>query len=317
MRGDLVFGTVLYGCTVTNNRPIRLWHVKAASTASVDGLILFNNELRINAIMTLHTVSCQLFAFIVALSTTAVDQRNWAVNAFSSQPKAAPSKSETNSKHDEPKNVNFVDWISDAPNEIRNWKSLKVDSAQNIPSFVRGTLIRNGCGIWTTNDEMFSHIFDGLAKIHSYRITHQQSDSEDENSASVEYQARFLEGMWYKSYMENTESLPFGVGTGPVLDKHSKEPKAGPLRIAQALWNTVTKFDNTPVNIWDYQPDRSEADKPITAMTDAPPRTEIDLRRMDTLSSSTMNKFAKGAKGYEMLCTSKFNFELAVSGPDH
>lgn len=267
--------------------------------------------------MTLHTVSCQLFAFIVALSTIAVDQRNWAVNAFSSQPKAAPSKSETNNSNHEPKNVNFVDWISDAPNEIRNWKSLKVDSAQNIPSYVQGTLIRNGCGIWTTNDEMFSHIFDGLAKIHSYRITHQKSDSEDENSASVEYQARFLEGMWYKSYMENTKSLPFGVGTGPVLDKHSKQPKAGPLRIAQALWNTVTKFDNTPVNIWDYQPDRSEADKPITAMTDAPPRTEIDLRRMDTLSSSTMNKFAKGAKGYEMLCTSKFNFELGVSGPDH
>jgi hypothetical protein len=253
--------------------------------------------------MTTHAGSCQLFTLIVVLSTIAFDQHNWATHGFSSQPKAAPSKSQTTSNH-VPKNVNFVDWISDAPNEIRTWKSLEVDSEQNIPSYVQGTLIRNGCGIWTTKDEMFSHIFDGLAKIHSYRIT--QSDSEDENGASVEYQARFLEGMWYKTYKENTKSLPFGVGTGPVLDMHSKKPKAGPLRIAQGLWNTVTKFDNTPVNIWDYQPNRPEVNKPITAMTDAPPRTEVDLSSMDTLSSSTINKFAKGAKGYEMLCTSKF-----------
>jgi len=160
---------------------------------------------------------------------------------------------------------------------------------------------------------MFSHIFDGLAKIHSYRIT--QSDSDD--PTSVEYQARFLEGMWYKSYKENKNSLPFGLGTGPLLDMNTKEVKTGPLRMAQALWNTFVKFDNTPVNIWDFQPNRKETNKPVAALTDAPPRTQIDLSNMDTLSSSTMNKFAKGAKGYELLITTHPQYSQGEpSAPD-
>lgn len=253
-------------------------------------------------IMTLHTSSCKFSILILVLSTIALDQHSWAAHALSTGQKTAPNASHQSKITNHPKNVNFVDWISDAPEEIRSWKSLQLDvSKQKIPSYVQGTLIRNGGGIWTSKDDMFSHIFDGLAKIHSYRIT--QSDSDD--PTSVEYQARFLEGMWYKSYKENKNSLPFGVGTGPLLDMNTKEVKTGPLRMAQALWNTIVKFDNTPVNIWDFQPNRKETNKPVAALTDAPPRTQIDLSNMDTLSSSTMNKFAKGAKGYELLITSK------------
>lgn len=258
--------------------------------------------------MTLHTSSCHHYIFIAILSTIVLDQHGWVAHALSSQT-TKPSTSDPYQTKDKPKNVNFVDWISDAPEEVRSWKSLQVDpsSRQRDPPYVQGTLIRNGGGLWSTENDMFSHIFDGLAKIHSYRIS-QSKEGADSGSTNVEYQARFLEGMWYKSY-KATASLPFGIGTGPVLDKDSQETKQGPLRTAQALWNTVAKFDNTPVNIFDFQPNRKETNKPIMALTDAPPRTQVDLSTMNTISSSTMNKFAKGAKGYELLCTSKFVFE--------
>jgi len=204
------------------------------------------------------------------------------VNAFSTTATTATTR-ETN--------VNFSDWIADAPNEIIEWKKCQVEGT--IPSYVKGTLIRNGGGIWSGEDESYSHIFDGLAKIHAYRI----------NGQEVEHQARFLQGRWYNEYVKkNKQSLPAGIGTGPVLDAN-EIPKGGISHTAQVLYDTVVNFDNTPVNIWDFTPHRDTTKKRITAITDAPPRTLIDVNTMDTLSSSTMNSIAYGSKGYELLIT--------------
>eukprot|EP00986_Skeletonema_menzelii_P009270 scaffold4174_cov150-Skeletonema_menzelii.AAC.1 len=194
-------------------------------------------------------------------------------------------------------NVNFEEWIADAPEEITNWKPCPITDGGSIPSYVQGTLVRNGCGIWTApnNNDEFSHIFDGFAKIHSYKI----------NNSQVECQSRFLQGAWYKAFLERgKQSFPAGIGTGPVLDSTNQQPKLGLVRTIQALINSATIFDNTPVNIWDYQPHVKESKrKTIAALTDAPPRTKIDLNTMDTMCSSTMNPLASGAKGYELLET--------------
>jgi len=199
-------------------------------------------------------------------------------------------------------NVNFEEWLADAPEEITKWKPCPIADGENIPSYVQGTLIRNGGGIWTApnNNDEFSHIFDGFAKIHSYKI----------HNSQVECQSRFLQGAWYKAFLEkDKQSFPTGIGTGPVLDSTNKEPKLGMIRTLQALINSATIFDNTPVNIWDYQPHMKESDssnnkrKTIAALTDAPPRTTIDFNTMDTISSSTINPLASGAKGYELMET--------------
>lgn len=201
----------------------------------------------------------------------------------------------------ETKNVNFEEWIADAPEEVTKWKPCPITDGGSIPIYVQGTLIRNGGGVWTTdnyNNDEFSHIFDGFAKIHAYRISSQK----------VECQSRFLQGNWYKNFLQRgKQSFPPGIGTGPVLDSTSKQPKLGVMRTIQALINSATIFDNTPVNIWDYQPNMKEHDmnskKTIAALTDAPPRTIIDFNSMDTISSSTINNLASGAKGYELLIT--------------
>lgn len=196
-------------------------------------------------------------------------------------------------------NVNFEEWIEDAPEEVTRWKSCPITDGGCIPSYVEGTLIRNGGAIWTApnNNDEFSHIFDGFAKIHAYKI----------HNSQVECQSRFLQGSWYKAFQKsNKQSIPVGIGTGPVLDSATQQPKLGMVRIIQALINSATIFDNTPINIWDYQPHMKESDnhkKTISALTDAPPRTIIDFNTMDTISSSTMNPLASGAKGYELLIT--------------
>ena len=195
-------------------------------------------------------------------------------------------------------NVNFEEWIADAPEEITKWKPCPISDSGNIPSYVQGTLIRNGGGLWTApnNDDEFSHIFDGFAKIHAYKI----------HNSQVECQSRFLQGSWYKAFLEKN-TLPAGIGTGPVLDSTNKQPKLGIVRTIQALINSATIFDNTPVNVWDYQPHIKESDnnqkKSISALTDAPPRTIIDFNTMNTISSSTINPIASGARGYELLET--------------
>lgn len=190
-------------------------------------------------------------------------------------------------------NVNFDDWLADAPGEIAEWKGCPVEGT--IPSYVQGTLIRNGGGIWSSDgEETFSHIFDGFAKIHAYRI----------HSSTVEHQARFLKGKWYNEFMkEGKQHLPAGIGTGPVLDAN-KQPKTGAWRLLQAGLNSATIFDNTPVNIWDFTPKTKDPSKKrVTAITDAPPRTTIDFDTMDTITTSSINPFASGSEGYELLIT--------------
>jgi len=187
-------------------------------------------------------------------------------------------------------NVNFDDWIADSPEEVVDWNVLS-DVQGTIPDYVQGTLIRTGGGIWSSEVEEYSHIFDGLAKIHAYRI----------HANFVEHQTRFLQGSWWEQYKKNGR-LPIGIGTGPLLDKKTQEPITGIAQILKAVWNSVTIFDNTPVNIWDYNP-QQKGKLTVTALTDAPPRTTIDLRTMETSSSSTMDPLAKESKGYELLST--------------
>eukprot|EP00985_Skeletonema_marinoi_P021317 scaffold13002_cov179-Skeletonema_marinoi.AAC.2 len=213
----------------------------------------------------------------------------------------APEQQQQQQAEETATNVNFEEWLADAPEEITKWKPCPIADGGNIPSYVEGTLIRNGGGIWTApnNNDEFSHIFDGFAKIHSYKI----------HNSQVECQSRFLQGAWYKTFLEkDKQAFPTAIGTGPVLDSTNKEPKLGMIRTLQALINSATIFDNTPVNIWDYQPHMKESDssnkiKTIAALTDAPPRTTIDFNTMDTISSSTINPLASGAKGYELMET--------------
>lgn len=203
-------------------------------------------------------------------------------------------------------NVNFKDWITDAPHEVREWASL-MDQEGSIPPYVEGTLIRNGPGVWSPqseneSDDSYSHIFDGLAKISAYRISSKTSRSDDnaqeknQGQAQVLYRNEFIRSEWYQM-MQNQQGLPPSISTGPIISAQTKEPKAGLGRMMGAILNTF-KFDNAPVNVWDFG-NESE----VCALTDAPPRAILSLDDMQTEATMTAPPSAHGASGYELLLT--------------
>jgi carotenoid cleavage dioxygenase-like enzyme len=185
-------------------------------------------------------------------------------------------------------NVNFEDWISDAPHEIIDWKRLKVTG--RIPSYVKGTLVRNGAALWSAGpDTLFSHIFDGLAKLSAYRV------NED---GTVDYQNKFIQSNFYQKVKRMGE-LPTVISIGPILSKKNNMiPEAGWRRILQAVWHTP-KFDNVCVNVWDYDPANS-SELIISALTDLPARATVSSANLETLTSSALAPtFLQGVFGYE------------------
>jgi hypothetical protein len=207
------------------------------------------------------------------------------------------------------KNVNFEDWISDARHEVGR-TSLEVQGA--IPSYVQGTLMRNGGAQWSStnsNDQMaYSHIFDGLARISSYEISSSSSEDND-----VHYQTRFIRSEWYKKIQASQRGIPPGISTGPVLDAVTNQPVVGNLRSVMGLINSI-QFDNPCVNIWDYSSGDEHNTCVATALTDAPPRAEISMNDLGTLSTSTQTPQTYNIRGYELFCTTHPEYSKTETG---
>ncbi|GAX26797.1 beta,beta-carotene 9',10'-dioxygenase [Fistulifera solaris] len=192
---------------------------------------------------------------------------------------------QTNHHH---KDVNFVDWITSAPDEINEWKKLTEIEGTFPPDLPSGILIRNGAGLWEIGKHtQYSHIFDGLAKLSGYRWDGQH----------VSFQTKFVQTNFYKKVKEKSRLVPT-ISTGRLL-RDKKRLEGTWWQIAQAIYHSVT-FDNTCVNVWQY-----DSQGPITTITDAPPRSQIHPDTLDTLSSSaTASPLQKGPRlQYEFLET--------------
>ena len=128
-----------------------------------------------------------------------------------------------NNNHNDKNNIGFEAWVSDAPDETIVPQRLQVNGT--IPSYVSGTLLRNGGAIWSLdganrhqldhddqnndndNDKTkntitqtqkdsykSAHIFDGLSKLSRYRIFHdpqQPTDKNNNETVVVEFSSRF------------------------------------------------------------------------------------------------------------------------------
>jgi len=167
--------------------------------------------------------------------------------------------------------VGFSDWITDAPNEVTEWTELHVQG--KIPSFLQGTLVRNGPGIWDVGGERkYSHVFDGLAKLSTYRFEY----------GKVLYQNRFVKSSLYNKTMASGDILPT-IAAGPVLEKSTNEPIPSTiLNTMQAVANTASS-DNTCVNVWNYAP--HEQGTCISTLTDSPARCIISVETIETESA--------------------------------
>lgn len=208
--------------------------------------------------------------------------------------------------------INFEDWITNAPQEIREWKSLRVEPNSAIPPYVRGTLIRNGNGLWSNTDDQYGHIFDGLAKVSAYRITDDNHDNEPssntENTPQVLYRNEFIRSNWYNLWKK--DGIPPSVSVGPIVSATTGELKLGWRRVVSSLFNSI-QFDNAPVNIWDFgvgakesnDKDEQQPRQVVCALTDAPPRAVLAVRDLQTVSSKARPPPCSGTTGYELSLT--------------
>jgi carotenoid cleavage dioxygenase-like enzyme len=221
-------------------------------------------------------------------------------------------------------NLNFEDWITDDTAEVQEWQDVAVvttfpddsgnkNSSNRIPSFLRGTLVRNGPGFWTgpNGQERYSHLFDGIAKWSAYRISsNTSSDSNNDNHQSdndiqVQYKTQFVQSQFYREIIKTGRLVPT-IGVGPILSTTTATggrvvDSAAPIslwRMMQAIINSVRIFDNAPVNVWDYNPNNNnnniinDADKPqktttktLTGLTDAPARSILSLDNLETCAT--------------------------------
>ena len=72
-----------------------------------------------------------------------------------------------------------------------------------IPDWLEGSLYRNGPGMYEVGETKYNHFFDGLAKVHKFKI----------KDGNVTYQSRFLETETYKKNMAANRIVVTEFGT--------------------------------------------------------------------------------------------------------
>ncbi|XP_061661279.1 beta,beta-carotene 15,15'-dioxygenase [Syngnathoides biaculeatus] len=80
---------------------------------------------------------------------------------------------------------------------------LKAEVKGNIPSWLQGTLLRNGPGIFSVGDTSYDHWFDGMSIMHSFSF----------KDGEVIHRSRFLRSDTYKANMESNRIVVSEMGT--------------------------------------------------------------------------------------------------------
>ncbi|ELT89518.1 hypothetical protein CAPTEDRAFT_196404 [Capitella teleta] len=106
-----------------------------------------------------------------------------------------------------------------------------VELQNPLPDWVNGIYVRNGMGVFEMGDRNLTHPFDGLAKLHSFRLTG--------GSSHVIYNSQFLESNFYKDSKSEGRLAPYLV-LGSIVPSFALWDKI------RALYNGI---DNTNINV--------------------------------------------------------------------
>ena len=132
----------------------------------------------------------------------------------------------------------------------------------NLPSWLTGTLIRNGPGRFECGNTSFNHWFDGQGLLHRFHI----------QDGHVTYSNKFVQSQSYADSLEhgNSSHLEFGSFVPPDPCQNIFA------RFFSRYWREELSFDNTLVNVIPIK------DK-IYATTESHLIFEIDPKTLDTL----------------------------------
>ncbi|ROT60801.1 putative carotenoid isomerooxygenase [Penaeus vannamei] len=150
-------------------------------------------------------------------------------------------------------------WLRSCEKEIR--QPLHGTKSGVIPTWLKGTLIRNGPGRIKVGDQQYNHVFDGSALLHRFHF----------QKGEVTYQNKFLES---RSYLRDTKAQRIVVNYFGT--------RAHPDPCKTILQNVASKFsfeehftDNAQISLYPYGDG-------LYALTETPFIFRVDPETLDT-----------------------------------
>ena len=143
--------------------------------------------------------------------------------------------------------------------------SFELMNVTGVPTWLRGTLLRNGPALFETSNERMTHQFDGFTKINKLKF---------EGKERVLFQSKFLRTKFY-NYTDKYRKLP------PFIPFSKLTPNQSYLRRLQGLFNSAM-MDNNNINIhktWDDLYVTSESSQ----------STKIDIDTLNVIGSLNEN----------------------------
>lgn len=166
-----------------------------------------------------------------------------------------------------------------------------------LPSWLHGTLLRNGAGLFGTVDgakasRRYAHAFDGLAKLTSFTF--------NKDSGKTLFSMRFLRTAWYERIVQNKGDLPCSANAAPTEPPHSG--------LQKFLGLFDAGFDNANVHSH-----RVAGTGPVVTTTDAPFLVEIDPVSLATVRVAKYPTPITTSGGLELFSTSHPHADLDAS----
>jgi carotenoid cleavage dioxygenase-like enzyme len=174
------------------------------------------------------------------------------------------------------------------------WKSVieeqedtVLDVQGEIPNYITGQLIRNGPGQFESlcDDRKYTHVFDGLAKLHSFDI--------NAKNGQVSFKSRFLRSTWYDRIVTKNGTIPPSITTGQVI-----EPEFSIFEKIRAALTSAFQFDNVPVNVHKLGGSKGK----YVATTDAPVMIEFE-KNLSTIGRKKYSDRITRWSGIELFST--------------
>ncbi|UMM15962.1 hypothetical protein L5515_013180 [Caenorhabditis briggsae] len=139
-----------------------------------------------------------------------------------------------------------------------------------VPSYLKGTMVRNGPGMFEIGENKYNHWFDGLGFIQRYHF----------KDGKMYYSARYLESEAYKKNMEAQRIVAGSFGTGTFSDPC----KTIFSRFFSNFVPNDEKHDNANVAF-------TPVGDGVYACTETPHMLRIDLDTLKTLEPTDMSKY--------------------------
>jgi len=136
----------------------------------------------------------------------------------------------------------------------------------NLPSWLTGTLIRNGPGRFECGDTSFNHWFDGLGLLHRFHI----------QNGHVTYNNKFIRSESYADSLKHGESIHLGFGSFIPPDPCQNIFR----RFFSRFWADEVPMDNTLVNVFPMK-DKIYATTESNFLFEFNPETLDTLKRID------------------------------------